>query len=71
MEFMNRIDFAEIIYQKITDNKTILSKQFEDSKDTIGHIFIDDLLPENITLDLYKVVVHFLILLHISYHQYL
>lgn len=54
MEFMNRIDFAKIIYQKINDNKIILSKQFEDSKETIGYIFIDDLLPKDIALELYN-----------------
>ena len=56
MEFMNRIDFAKIIYQKINDNKIILSKQFEDSKETIGYIFIDDLLPKDIALELYNVI---------------
>jgi Rps23 Pro-64 3,4-dihydroxylase Tpa1-like proline 4-hydroxylase len=55
MEFMNRIDLAEIIYQKIKDNKIILSKQFKDSKESIGYIYIDDLLPENIAFELYKV----------------
>jgi len=54
MEFMNRIDFTEIIYQKIIENKIALSKQFIDSKDTIGFIFIDDLLPEDLALELYK-----------------
>lgn len=54
MKFMNRIDFAKIIYQKINDNKIILSKQFEDSKETIGYIFIDDLLPKDIALELYN-----------------
>ena len=54
MEFMNRIDFTEIIYQKIIENKIALSKQFIDSKDNIGFIFIDDLLPEDLALELYK-----------------
>ena len=54
MKFMNRIDFAEIIYQKILDNKIVLSKQFIESKETIGFIFIDDLLPEDLALELNK-----------------
>jgi len=54
MEFMNRIDFAELIYQKILDNKIVLSKQFNDSKESIGFIFIDDLLPEDLALELHK-----------------
>lgn len=45
---MNRIEYAEIIYQKIKDSKIILSKQFQDSKETIGYFFIDDLLPDEI-----------------------
>lgn len=55
MEFINRIRLAEIIYKKIDDNKAILSKQFAASKDAIGYLFIDDLLPEEIAVELYKV----------------
>ncbi len=51
---MDRIDLANIIYHKINDNKIGLSKQFEDSKQSIGYFFIDDLLPEEITLELYR-----------------
>ena len=51
---MNRIDFAEIIYKKIHEYKIELSKQFNDSKDTIGFIFIDDLLPEVLAAELYR-----------------
>lgn len=54
MEFMNRIDLTEIIFQKIDDNKLILSKQFEDSKQDIGYFFIDDLLPEDLAMQFYK-----------------
>lgn len=55
MEFINRIELAEIIYKKIEDNKTLLIREFATSKDAIGYLFIDDLLPEEIVLKLYKV----------------
>jgi Rps23 Pro-64 3,4-dihydroxylase Tpa1-like proline 4-hydroxylase len=55
MEFINRIEFAEIIYKKINDNKTLLSKQFEISKEAIGYVFLDDLLPKEMAIELHKV----------------
>ena len=51
---MNRIDLSEIIYHKINDNKNILSNQYQHSKEKIGFIYIDDLLPEEIALELHK-----------------
>lgn len=51
---MNRIDFAEIIYNKIHANKIVLTKQFNDTKETIGFIFLDDLLPEVLAIELHK-----------------
>ena len=55
MEFMNRIELAKIIYKKINDNKVFLSKQFEASKEAIGYVFIDDLLPEELAVELFKI----------------
>lgn len=52
---MNRIDFSEIIYQKINDNKNILTKQFEVTRETIGYFFIDDILPVEIANQIYTV----------------
>lgn len=55
MEFIDRIEFAEIIYKRIDDNKTLLLKEFEKSKQGIGYFFLDDLLPEEIALELHKI----------------
>lgn len=55
MEFMDRIELAEIIYKKVNDKKALLSKQFEASKEAIGYVIIDDLLPEEIALELHKI----------------
>ncbi|TCN57472.1 2OG-Fe(II) oxygenase [Flavobacterium circumlabens] len=55
MEFINRIELAEIIYNKINANKTLLASQFAASKKAIGYLFIDDLLPEAIAVSLYNV----------------
>ena len=53
MEFINRIELAEIIYKKVNENKAVLSKQFETTKNAIGYVYVDDLLPEKIAIELY------------------
>jgi Rps23 Pro-64 3,4-dihydroxylase Tpa1-like proline 4-hydroxylase len=55
MEFINRVELAKIIYKKINDNKTYLTEQFEISKESIGYVFLDDLLPEEIATELHKI----------------
>lgn len=55
MEFINRIELAEIIYKKIYTNRIHLSDQFKSRKEAIGYVFLDDLLPEYIAIELYKV----------------
>lgn len=54
MEFINRIELAEIIYKKIEANKTLLTRQFAETKNAIGYLFIDDLLPAKIAVGLYE-----------------
>lgn len=46
MELKNREDVAQVIVQKITQNKSLLKKQYELSKHGIGYFYIDNLLPE-------------------------
>ena len=55
MEFINRIELAEIIYKRVNDEKFYLSKQFTESKEAIGYFFLDNLLPEEMAAELYKV----------------
>ncbi|GIZ10488.1 2OG-Fe(II) oxygenase [Flavobacterium sp. UMI-01] len=55
MEFMDRNSLASRIYDKIQEHKTVLSKQFEETKNGIGYFFIDELLPEDIVLKMYAV----------------
>lgn len=50
---MNRIQLAEIILSKIEKNKDILFKQFEESKLNIGFLYLDDLLPNEIALQIF------------------
>lgn len=51
---MNRIQLADLIFSKIEKNKTILIKQYQDTKSEIGYFFIDDVLPEEVALEIYK-----------------
>ena len=55
MQFMNRIELAEIIYQRINSKKAVLEHEFSSSIDKIGYFFIDDLLPEQIANDIHAV----------------
>jgi len=43
---MNTEAIATIIYNRLQEEKEMLSKQFEASKDAIGYFYIDQLLPE-------------------------
>ena len=47
---MNTEAISTIIYNRLKDEKELLSKQFKESKEGIGYFFIDNLLP----LDLAK-----------------
>uniref|UniRef100_UPI00404A8B3B 2OG-Fe(II) oxygenase n=1 Tax=Flavobacterium sp. TaxID=239 RepID=UPI00404A8B3B len=52
---MNREDLSRLIFLKIEDNKEMLTKQYQESKSDIGYFFIDDILPDEIALKIYKV----------------
>ena len=45
---MNRTYLAELIFNKISNEKERISKQYFASKDKIGYFYIDGLLPEEI-----------------------
>ncbi len=45
---MNRIDLANLIYERLSQDKDHLKFQFRNSNSHIGHLYLDDLLPETI-----------------------
>ena len=51
---MNRIQLADLIFSKIEKNKMVLMKQYQDSKPNIGYFFMDDVLPEELALNIFK-----------------
>lgn len=51
---MNRIELADRIYQEIKSNKVALQLHFADSKEAIGYFYLDNLLPDDIALKIYK-----------------
>ena len=46
---LNRKDFAQLIVDRIVQDKDRIKKQYDVSKNQIGYFFIDDLLPPEIT----------------------
>ena len=52
---MNRTELALLIFEKISENKESLKRQFDASKEAIGYFFLDDLLPADIALEIYNV----------------
>lgn len=51
---MNRIELADRIYQEIKSNKVALQLHFAASKEAIGYFYLDNLLPDDIALKIYK-----------------
>ncbi|MGQ3086986.1 2OG-Fe(II) oxygenase [Flavobacterium sp.] len=51
---MDRKSYADLVYNKITENKESLKEQYVKSKDAIGYFFLDDLLPENLAMEIYR-----------------
>jgi Rps23 Pro-64 3,4-dihydroxylase Tpa1-like proline 4-hydroxylase len=52
---MNRIDLANLIFEKLSLEKDKLKFQFENSDSNIGYWYVDDLLPKDIALKIAKV----------------
>nr|WP_294775416.1 2OG-Fe(II) oxygenase [uncultured Flavobacterium sp.] len=55
---MNRIDLANLIFEKLSLEKEQLKIQFKHSDSNIGHWYLDDLLPESIALKIAEVFPH-------------
>lgn len=56
MEFISRIELAEIIYKKIKANEALLAEQFEKSKEEgIAYVFLDDLIAQEIALKFHAI----------------
>jgi Rps23 Pro-64 3,4-dihydroxylase Tpa1-like proline 4-hydroxylase len=52
---MNRIDLANLIFEKLSSEKDNLKFQFRNSDSSIGYLFVEDLLPKEIALKITKV----------------
>jgi len=55
MEFNNRIDLANLIYNKLEVNKEVLKSQFQNTNSSIRFFYLDELLPEDIVLKIKEV----------------
>ena len=49
-----RKEIANSIYQHLLSKKEALQAQFEDSNDTIGYFFVDNLLPEEFAITVFN-----------------
>lgn len=52
---MDRKSFSGLIYKSIYDNKEALKEQYKQSSSEIGFFYLDNLLPQDIVLELYKI----------------
>lgn len=50
----SRKEIASIIIAKLIANKETLKRKFSETKKDIGYFYLDDLLPENLVLEIYK-----------------
>ena len=51
---MKREKISRLIYESLKDNQLQLMEQFSSSKNQIGFFFLDDLLPKELVLKIYK-----------------
>ncbi|MCG1035825.1 2OG-Fe(II) oxygenase [Polaribacter sargassicola] len=51
---MNRIEIADLLYDNLYKNKEKLKQQFVESSNKIGFFYLDNLLPKDIALLIYK-----------------
>ena len=52
--FKKRKEIADLIFTQLEKNQLVLKNQFNQSKDTIGYFYIDDLLPEELAVKVYN-----------------
>jgi len=51
---MNRHSYSALIYDSLSKNKNALTQQYNASRNKIGYFFLDDLLPTDIAIEIYK-----------------
>ena len=51
---LDRVSIAELIFNKLKQDSANLKEQFTKHNNNIAHLFIDDLLPENLVLKIYR-----------------
>lgn len=51
---MNSVEIAKFMYHQLEKNKEFLKDQFLKSKESIGFFYLDDLLPEALTLEIHS-----------------
>jgi len=54
MNHLSRDEIANLIYERLKDNKDQLKKHFSETNDKIGYFYIDDVLPEQIAKDIFN-----------------
>ena len=52
---MNRTEIAELVFQRISKDKTHLKKMYKESHDKVGYFYIDDLLPNALAKRIFDV----------------
>jgi len=52
---MNRIELATLIFDRLVSEKEKLKTEFQNSDSSIGHFFLDDLLPKDIAIQIHDV----------------
>ena len=50
---INRTEIADLIYNKIIENRSAIKTQFLKTNETVGYFFIDDLLPTELALEIH------------------
>ena len=51
---MEREELSEIIFKNLHNNKATLKKQFVGHSNKIGFFYLDNLLPKEVALEIYK-----------------
>lgn len=54
LQYMDRQQYSEIIYNSLLQNKESLLKQYNESRNNIGYFYLDNLLPEGLVLEITK-----------------
>ena len=53
---MHRSDIADLILTRLEQETSSIKQNYQGSKDAIGYFYIDDLLPEDISTDIHRVL---------------